>query len=68
MGIAASPAQKGRVWAIIEADKDLLVMSCLSNKHQGVVCEVRPSAKIDFNLEMYLQNSKKPFIIIFDST
>ena len=53
--------------SIIEADKDLLAMSCLSNKHQGVVCEVRPSAKIDFNLEMYLQNSKKPFIIIFDS-
>ncbi len=52
---------------ITEADKDFLTMSCLSNKHQGVVCEINSISNVDFNLDMYLHNKKTPLIIIFDS-
>ena len=52
---------------VVESNKDSLTSICLSSKHQGVVCEINPKSHIQFSLDAYLQNSKKPFIIIFDS-
>ena len=52
---------------IIELNKDSLTSVCLSSKHQGVACEINPNMRINFNLDIYLQITKDPFIVIFDS-
>ena len=52
---------------LIELDKDQLTTICLSSKHQGIVMELSSKALSGFNLDLYLQTEKNPFIVIFDS-
>ena len=52
---------------LVELDKDQLTTICLSSKHQGVVMELSGKALSGFNLDLYLQTEKNPFIVIFDS-
>ena len=52
---------------IEEAEKDFLTTLCLSSKHQGVVCELNNKLLSSFDIDLYLQTEKKPFIVIFDS-
>ncbi|MBJ41303.1 MAG: 23S rRNA (guanosine(2251)-2'-O)-methyltransferase RlmB [Gammaproteobacteria bacterium] len=53
---------------IDEIDKDALTRIATSNKHQGIVFElsdIKQSSK--FNIDLYIQSEKTPFIVIFDS-
>ena len=59
-------AQKEEI-EIIESNKNFLTTSSMTNKHQGIVCQIDNKNKIAFNLDTYLQTMSKPFIVIFDS-
>ena len=52
---------------IMELDRDRLTSICLSSKHQGVVMELSSKLSSGFDLDLYLQTEKNPFIVIFDS-
>ena len=52
---------------LVELDKDQLTTICLSSKHQGIVMELSNKALSGFDLNLYLQTEKNPFIVIFDS-
>ena len=52
---------------LVELDKDQLTTICLSSKHQGIVMELSSKALSGFDLDLYLQTEKNPFIVIFDS-
>ncbi len=49
-----------------EAQIDQLTLLCNSNKHQGVVCEIDENNLSNFNLDNYLNITKKPFILMLD--
>ena len=48
-------------------EKDFLTTLCFSSKHQGVVFELHNKLLSNFDIDLYLQTEKKPFIVIFDS-
>ena len=52
---------------ILEVEKDFLTTLCFSSKHQGVVFELENKILSSFDLDLYLQTEKNPFIVIFDS-
>ena len=53
---------------IDEINKDSLTRIATSNKHQGIVFELSDTKQLSkFNIDLYIQSEKKPFIIIFDS-
>jgi 23S rRNA (guanosine2251-2'-O)-methyltransferase len=51
----------------MELERDRLTSLCLSSKHQGIVIELSSKLSSGFNLDLYLQTEKNPFIVIFDS-
>ncbi|MEC9206127.1 MAG: 23S rRNA (guanosine(2251)-2'-O)-methyltransferase RlmB [Pseudomonadota bacterium] len=59
-------AQKQEI-EIVESDKDFLTRSSMTNKHQGIVCQISKIDKSNFDLDTYLQTTPMPFIAIFDS-
>jgi 23S rRNA (guanosine2251-2'-O)-methyltransferase len=52
---------------MMELERDRLTSLCLSSKHQGIVIELSSKLSSGFNLDLYLQTEKNPFIVIFDS-
>lgn len=52
---------------MMELERDRLTSICLSSKHQGIVMELSNKLSSGFNLDLYLQTEKNPFIVIFDS-
>ena len=48
-------------------EKDFLTTLCFSSKHQGVVFELHDKLLSNFDIDLYLQTEKNPFIVIFDS-
>lgn len=52
---------------LIEVEKDFLSTITLSSKHQGIALEIKESSQSGFDLDLYLQTEKLPFIVIFDS-
>ena len=52
---------------MMELERDRLTSLCLSSKHQGIVIELASKLSSGFNLDLYLQTEKNPFIVIFDS-
>jgi len=51
----------------MELERDRLTSLCLSSKHQGIVIELSSKLSSGFDLDLYLQTEKNPFIVIFDS-
>ncbi len=52
---------------IIESTHTQLATIAMTNKHQGVVCEILKANYSDFSIDSYLQYNKKPFILILDN-
>ena len=53
---------------IDEVSKDELTRIAVSNKHQGIIFELYKTKQLEkFNIDLYIQSEKNPFIIIFDS-
>ncbi len=52
---------------ILEVEKDFLTTLCLSAKHQGIVFELHENFLSGFDIDLFLQTERTPFIVILDS-
>jgi len=52
---------------VIESTNTYLSTISMTNKHQGIVCEIMTSDHTNFKIDSYIQYMENPFIVILDN-